>query len=112
LVDVPLCVVGGGPRGNVEYRYRIGTFTGRVVPWSLENDPELVVRLRIPAEKFGPGEDLLLEVVAKDPPTVLWKKCWKAAWQGTTPTVESTGSDRDIFDPGSDGRPRYYRSRR
>jgi hypothetical protein len=89
-MDVPLRAVGDGARGQAEYRYRIGTFLGRTVPWSLEQSEELVVRLRIPAEKFRSGEDLSLEVVGKGSGTVLWKKSWKAAWQGNAPAVEST----------------------
>lgn len=89
LVDVPLHVVGDGVRGEAEYRYRIGTFLGRMVDWPMEQSEQLVIRLRIPAEKFRPGEDLSLEVMDKRSGTVLWKKGWKAAWQGNAPAVES-----------------------
>jgi hypothetical protein len=112
LVDIPLHVVGDGPRGKAEYRYRIGTFWGRTVPWSLEEDPENVVRLRIPQEKFRPGEELLLEVRAEGAGIVLWKKSWKATWQESAPGVEPTGSAPEPAEREADGRPRFYRSGR
>ena len=112
LVDIPLHVVGDGPRGKAEYRYRIGTFCGRTVPWSLEEDPENVVRLRIPQEKFRSGEELLLEVTAQGSGLVLWTKSWKAAWQEDGPAVEPTGSGPEAADREADGRPRYHRSGR
>lgn len=89
LVDVPLRAVDDGPGGQAEYHYRMGTFLGRAVPWSLEQNPELTIRLRIPAEKFRPEEEILLEVIDKESRTLLWKKSWKAAWRGDAPTLES-----------------------
>ena len=110
LVDIPLHVVGDGPRGEAEYRYRIGTFVGRVVSWSLEKDPRLVARMRIPDEKFRSGEELALEVLAKGSGVVLWRKSWRAAWQGNAPAVEPAGPDRADTQADPDGRTRFYRS--
>lgn len=108
LVDVPLRAVGDGPGGEAEYRYRMGTFLGRAVPWSLEQNPELTIRLRIPAEKFRPAEDILLEVIDKGSRAVLFKKSWKAAWRGDAPTVEST-DEEDSFGPKWSVRARRHR---
>jgi hypothetical protein len=112
LVDVPLYVVGDGPRGKAEYRYRIGTFWGRTVPWSLEQDPENVVRLRIPHEKFRSGEELLLEVRAQGEGIVLWKKSWRATLLEGAPGLESTGFGPEPAEHEPEGKTRRYRSGR
>ena len=105
-------VVGDGPRGQAEYRYRIGTFWGRTVPWSLEQDPENVVRLRIPHEKFRTGEELLLEVRAQGEGIVLWKKSWKATWLESAPGLEPTGPGPEPAEREAEGRPKRYRTAR
>jgi hypothetical protein len=109
LVDIPLLAVGDGPREDVEYRYRIGPFVGRAVSWSPTENPEHVVRLRIPEEKFRSGEELLLEVTAPGSGVVLWKKSWKAAWRGTGPAVEATGFGPETSEGEAEARPTYYR---
>jgi hypothetical protein len=109
LVDVPLRVMGDCPRDEALYRYRIGAFVGRVVPWTLEEDQEIVARLRIPREKFRTGEELLFEVLTKDRETVLLSSRWEAAWYGDTPGIAPGRSDHDSTKE-SERRPRYYRS--
>ena len=112
LIDIALHVVGEGPQGKAEYRYRIGTFGGRTVPWSPQEEPELAVRLRIPHEKFRSGEELLLEVTAQGSSMVLWQKRWKATWQESVPGLEPAGSDPEPPEREPEGRPRRYRSGR
>jgi hypothetical protein len=109
-VDIPLIVMGDGHRGETEYRYRMGASQGRVVPWSLEEDPATVIRLRIPREKFRRGEDLSVEVIAKEAGTVLWHRSWrKAGWQDETPVVGASPFDEDGMSAGSGSKPQYYR---
>jgi hypothetical protein len=109
LVDLSLQAVGDRPRGEMEYRYRIGAFMGRTVVWSVDEHPDLAIRLRIPREKFRANEDLLLEVLDKTSQAVLWSRGWKAAWQGDRPAVLSGDEEADSREEWS-VRPSRYRS--
>jgi hypothetical protein len=108
-IDLSLQAVGEGQRGEAEYRYRIGAFVGRSVSWSVEQQPELAIRLRIPREKFRANEDLLLEVLDKRSHAVLWTRGWRAAWQGDLPVVES-GDEGESSRGEWNVRPRCYRT--
>ena len=109
LVELSLQVVGDGFRGDAEYRYRIGAFEGRMVSWSVEQQPELAIRLRIPREQFRANEDFHLEVTGKASQAVLWGRSWRIAWQGDRPAIES-GDDAESSRSERSLRPRRYRT--
>ena len=109
LVDLSLRAVGDGPRGEADCRYHIGAFRGRTVSWSVEHQPELAIRLRIPREKFRENEDLRLEVLDKTSQAVLWSRVWKTAWQGDRPVVLSADEEAGSPEEWS-VRPRRYRA--
>ena len=110
LVDIPLLASGDGPRGEAEYHYRMGTFTGRLVPWSPKDSPEVVIRLRIPEEKFRNDAELCTEVFAKGTKVVLWRKSWRVVRQGETLAVEPPEPGGEYREPQSGRRPRRYRT--
>jgi hypothetical protein len=110
LLDIPLRATGDGPRGEAEYCYRIGKFTGRLVPWSPKDDPEVVIRLRIPEEKFRHDAELCAEVFAKGTKVVLWRKNWRVLRRGATLAVEPLEPGGEYRDSDQGRRPRRYRT--
>jgi hypothetical protein len=110
LVDIPLLATGDGSQGEAEYHYRIGSFTGRVVPWSPENSPEAVICLRIPEEKFRNDEELCAELFARGSKVVLWSKSWRVVRQGETLAVEPVEPGGEYRDPQSGRRATRYRT--
>lgn len=109
-MDIPLRAYGNGPDSGAEYHYRIGTFTGRRVSWSLTDDPEIAARLRIPEEKFRHDEELFIEVFAKGTKAVLWQKSWRVIRRGEILGVEPLEPGFDYRGPEPDRRPKRYRT--
>jgi hypothetical protein len=110
LVDIPLLATGDGPRVEVDYYYRMGNFTGRLVPWSPKDNPEVVIRLRIPEEKFRHDAELCAEVLAKATKVVLWRKSWRLVRQEETVAVEPREPGDEYREPEPGRRARRYRT--
>ena len=87
----------------------MSTFTGRLVPWSPKDSPEVVIRLRIPEEKFRNDAELCTEVFAKGTKVVLWRKNWRVVRQGEILAVEPLEPGGEHREPQSGRRPRRYR---
>ncbi len=74
--------------------------------WSLEDSPEVVIRLRIPEEKFRNDEELRTEVLVKGTNVVLWKENWRLVRRGEILAVEPLEAGSEYREPGSGRRGR------
>ena len=90
-VQVPVRIVGEGPRDEATFRYRIGSFTSHEARLLLKGGFETNLRFRVPEELFRPQEHLVLEVLAQNnegAKKVLWTMRWEVAWQGKAPSLQ------------------------